>query len=68
MKNPNNFVPSKPPVPPPFYEKFVPLAKCEAEPKPEEKSKNLYIKGTFFYDNSEDNPEYDYTWGFVRVE
>ena len=55
-------------VPVSFYEKYVPLAKCESEPSADQKSKNIYVKGTFFYDSVEDNPEYDYTWGFVRVD
>jgi hypothetical protein len=44
------------------------LSKCEADPAPDVKTTNIYLKGRLFYDSVEDNPEYDYTWGFVKVE
>ena len=52
--------------PPPFYEKYLPLTQCETAEHSEPTAK-LYLKGQFFYDSVEDNPDYDYTWGFVRV-
>jgi hypothetical protein len=52
--------------PPPYYEKFVSLAKCEAEPT--QPTSKIYLKGRLFYDSVEDNSNYDYTWAFVRVD
>ena len=55
-----------PPQPPSFYEKFVPIQKCELDPVPLPTSK-IYLKGRLFYDSVEDNKEYTYDWAFVRV-
>jgi len=54
-------------APPSYYEKYVPLKKCELDPL-EMASKNIYLKGRLYYDNVEENPDYDYTWAFVRID
>ena len=49
---------SKPLVvkPPPFYEKYIPLSKCEEEH--EKPTSNIFVKGVLYYDSVDDNPEY----------
>ena len=42
--------------PPPYYEKYIPLSKCEeTHDKP---TSNLFVKGVLYYDSVEDNPDY----------
>jgi len=58
---------SQPQLPPPFYERYVPLSKCEQSTF-EKPTNNIYVRGRFYYDSVEDNPDYDYSWGLVRCD